>query len=269
MGWDYELGFIGGGNMAEAIVRAAIDRGIIEPGRMMVSDPQPPRLALFERLGVRAAADNAMVIRQAGQIVLAVKPQTFASLATELRACNVNEQVLVSIMAGITTAKIESALGRPARIVRVMPNTPLLVGLGMSAVAMGPHARAGDDELTLRLLSAAGEAIRVEERDLDAVTAVSGSGPAYVFYLAEAMADAALKLGLSREHAALLTKQTILGAAKLMKDSAEAPAELRRKVTSPGGTTQAAIEHLESAGISNEIVQAIQRAADRSRQLGK
>lgn len=268
----YELGFIGGGNMAEAIVRAAVERGIVEAGKIIVSDPVASRRSMFADLQVAATESNAAVIAESRQIVLAIKPQMFpgvANLAEELKATDSDKQIIISIMAGVTVAKIEAAIGRPARVVRVMPNTPLLVGLGMSAIAIGPHAKAGDELLAMQLFSAAGEAIRVEERDLDAVTAVSGSGPAYVFYLAEAMIEAAKSLGLSDEHAALLTKQTILGAAKLMKDSTDPPQELRRKVTSPGGTTQAAVEHMESRGLKPHVVNAIKLAAERSRDLGR
>ena len=265
----YELGFVGGGNMAEAIVRAAVERGVVGAGKIIVSDPVPQRRAIFEAMKVATTESNAQVLASSRQVVLAIKPQMLAGLTDDLRAIDADTQIVISIMAGVTIGKIESVLGRAARVIRVMPNTPLMVGLGMSAVAVGPHAQSGDEELATRLFQAAGEAIRVDEAALDAVTAVSGSGPAYVFYLAEAMIDAAESLGLTARHAAMLTKQTILGAATLMKDASDPPQELRRKVTSPGGTTQAAIEHMDSRALKSVMTQAIERAASRSRELGR
>ncbi len=269
MAREFQFGSVGGGNMAEAILRAVIDHKIIAPKRIIVSDPEAGRRDVMRSLGVVIAEDNRRVITGADQVMLAVKPQMFPKLSEELKAIEADQQVVLSIMAGVSTAKIAAAIGRASRVVRIMPNTPLMVGRGMSAIALGGGARPGDDELSMRIFSAAGEAVRVAEADLDAVTAVSGSGPAYVFYLAEAMAEAARTLGLSEEHAKLLTRQTILGAAELMAKSPDSPQELRRKVTSPGGTTQAAIEHMESQQVKKHIVDALQKAAARSKELGK
>lgn len=262
---NYELGFIGAGNMAEAIAKAAIDRGVVPAERMVAADPSDARRGVFEAMGVRTVADNAAVIASSQQVLLAVKPQMFASVAASL----VNfPGVLVSIMAGITTAKMEAALGGPARIVRVMPNTPLMAGVGMAGVASGSHARPGDETLTLRLFRAAGEAIVVPESAIDAITAVSGSGPAYLFYLAEAMQDAAADLGLGG-HARLLVQQTLLGAATLLAQSQDTPAELRRKVTSPGGTTEAAIRCMDDKHVQQAVRDAIHAACARSVELGR
>ncbi len=261
----FQLGFIGAGNMAEAIARAAIDKGVLAAKAMIASDPSADRRSLFESLGIATTTDNALVVSQSQQVMLAVKPQMFASVAGALRDF---PGVIISIMAGIGTAKIESLLGCEARIVRVMPNTPLMAGLGMTGVALGPHARAGDERLTLQLFGAAGEAIVVPESAIDAITAVSGSGPAYVFYLAEAMQQAAADLGLD-DHARLLVQQTILGAAVLLKQSPDTADVLRRKVTSPGGTTEAAITHMETHGVRQAIVAAIKAAQARSVELGK
>lgn len=266
---QYELGLIGGGNMAEAIVRAVVDNKIIEPSRIIISEPQAERRALFEPLGVTLTDDNTQVISDASQVMLAVKPQTLAAIADALHAIDPAKQIVLSIMAGVSTRRIAEVTGKPARVVRIMPNTPLLVGLGMSAIAVGEHAHSGDELLSLQIFRAAGEAIIVDEKLMDAVTAVSGSGPAYVFYLAEAMTDAAKQLGLEPAAADLLVQQTILGAATLMKNSADDPATLRRKVTSPGGTTQAAIEHMDGTAVKQHIIDALARAAARSRELGK
>lgn len=264
----YTLGFIGAGNMAEAVARAAIEGNVIAATDMIAADPTPARRDLFASLGVAVADDNAAVIARSRQVLLAVKPQVMLQTAADLSKGLTGEQVVISIMAGVTTDKLEAAIGRAVRIVRVMPNTPLMVGCGMAGVALGAHAEAGDDDQTMRLFSAGdSRAIRVEERLLDAITAVSGSGPAYVFYLAQAMEKAAADLGLG-EHARLLVSQTILGAARLLADSGEAPGDLRRKVTSPGGTTEAAIRHLDSAHTAGAIGDAVRAAERRSRELG-
>jgi pyrroline-5-carboxylate reductase len=260
-----ELGLIGAGNMAEAIARAAIAKGVLTADSMIASDPSPDRRAVFESIGIRTTTDNAEVAARSRQMMLAVKPQMFAAVAASLHAF---DGVVISIMAGITTAKMAQAIGRQARIVRVMPNTPLMAGAGMAGVALGEHARAGDEQLTLQLFGAAGEAIVVPEAAIDAITAVSGSGPAYVFYLAEAMQRAAADLGLG-EHARMLVRQTIFGAAKLLHESADPPDVLRRKVTSPGGTTEAAIRHMDTRGVSDAVVEAINAAHARSIELGR
>ena len=263
----YDLGFIGAGNMAEAIIRAAVSRGVLAADRLIAADPSPERHRVLDSLGVASTDDNAEVVAASGTVLLAVKPQALPALSETLSRLDTERQVVVSIMAGLSSANIEAVIGRPARIVRVMPNTPLMVGRGMAGVSLGAHARPGDDDLALRLFCACGEAIRLPEADLDAVTAVSGSGPAYLFYLAEAMQQAAAELGLS-DHARLLVRQTLLGAAELLQQSDDPPAELRRKVTSPGGTTEAAIRHLDNRRVSTAIVKALQAAYDRSVELG-
>jgi len=263
---QYRLGFLGAGNMAEAIARGAIDKGVLNASEMIAADPSEARQAVFASLGIKVASTNAELIKASQQVLLAIKPQTLTDAAADL-ANVTDEHVLISIMAGIGSAKIAAAVGRPARVIRVMPNTPLMVGQGMAGIAMGEHARPGDEALTMQLFSAAGKAIQVSESAIDAITAVSGSGPAYVFYLAEAMEKAAKELGLG-EHARLLTQQTILGAAMLLANSSDTPAELRRKVTSPGGTTEAAIKHMEGNKTIDVIVNAIKAAERRSKELG-
>lgn len=265
---SYTLGFLGAGNMAEAIARAAIDKAILTPSSIIASDPSPDRRAIFQAMGIKATAENAAVIGASKQLLLAVKPQVMAQAAADIAAHGSDDQILISIMAGIGSTKLCDAIGKPRRVVRVMPNTPLMAGAGMAGIALGTHAREGDDALAMSIFSAAGEAVSVDENAIDAITAISGSGPAYVFYLAEAMQQAAAELGLG-EHAGLLVEQTILGAAKLLKQADDTPAELRRKVTSPGGTTEAAINHMESQGVRDAIVSAIQAAHTRSIELGK
>jgi len=264
----YTLGFIGAGNMAEAIAKAAIAGKVVPAEKMIAADPSEARRQVFEKLKIAVTDDNAAAIAGSACVLLAVKPQMLASVAPLLAAHLTDGHVVVSIMAGITSAKLEAAIGRPARIVRVMPNTPMMVGKGMAGVAPGSHARTGDDELALELFTAGGShAIRVKEAQLDAITAVSGSGPAYLFYLAEAMHDAAAQLGLA-EHADTLVRQTLLGAATLLDTSPDTPAELRRKVTSPGGTTEAAIRVLDERAIKAAVVEALKAAEARGKELG-
>ncbi|MEO1235803.1 MAG: pyrroline-5-carboxylate reductase [Planctomycetota bacterium] len=267
---EYTLGLIGAGNMAEAIVRGAIDNGVLPPAKIAAADPSVERREVFEAMGVAAYADAAHVVTRSEQIMLAVKPQVFPGLADAMRRIDRERQVVISIMAGVKSAAIEAAAGGSTRVVRVMPNTPLMVGAGMSAVAECGRSTAdrSDADLCVELLRGCGEVVRVTEDDLDAVTAVSGSGPAYVFLLAEAMTQAAREMGLGDGHG-LLVKQTILGAAKLMLESGDPPEELRRKVTSPGGTTQAAIASFQADGFEAVVRRALTAARDRSVELGE
>lgn len=271
------LGFLGAGNMAEAIARAALDHDVLSPNEVLACDLSPERREAFAALGVGVTDDPAELVRQSESVLLAVKPQQMQAPAATLGEHARPEAVVISIMAGVTSQKLAAAMGRGgggegggARIVRVMPNTPMLVGRGMAAVARGAGAKEGDEALAMRLFSAGqSQAIRVDEADLDAVTAVSGSGPAYLFYLAEAMERAAAELGLG-QHGPTLVRQTLLGAAEMLLhgDPAPDPAELRRRVTSPGGTTEAAIGHLEGNKSRDVIVNALKAACDRSRELG-
>ncbi len=265
----YELGVIGGGNMAEAIVCGALKHGVLKASNVIVSDPVGARRAVFETQGITTTDDNARVVKGAKQVMLAVKPQMLTEIAAYLKEIDIERQVVVSIMAGVSTRKIvEMAVGG-LRVVRVMPNTPLIVGRGMSAISMGEHALEGDKDLILRVLTAAGEAVVLDEEHMDAVGALSGSGPAYVFYLAEAMAEAASSMGMPAKWIDTFVQQTILGAATLMKESEESPSELRRRVTSPGGSTQAAIESMEAANVWGEIVAGVVKARDRNIELGQ
>ncbi len=264
----YALGFVGAGNMAEAIARGAVDRGVLKRGEIVASDPSSQRKQVFAELGIRVVDSNAAVIAHSGQVLLAIKPQVLPELAGELSSHGREDQVLISIMAGIGTKKLCEVVGKPVRAVRVMPNTPMMVGLGMSGLALGEHARPGDEVLAMELFGAAGEVVRVGEELMDAVTAVSGSGPAYVYYLAEAMEKAAVELGLGG-HARLFVSQTLLGAARMLADSPDSAAELRRKVTSPGGTTAAAIGHMQANKLIDIVCDAVKAAEARGRELGK
>ncbi|MGC9453325.1 MAG: pyrroline-5-carboxylate reductase [Phycisphaerae bacterium] len=265
---DVQLGVIGAGNMAEAMVRGAISAGVLQSGEIIAADPDESRRRLFaEELGVEATAENAAAAG-APRVLLAVKPQQVSGVLQSIAAHVREDATVISIAAGVSTSAIDAALGGKGRIVRVMPNTPMLAGAGMSALAAGPRATEYDLDWTRRLLEAAGKAVTVSEEMMDAVTAVSGSGPAYFFYLIEAMVAAGVAEGLQEQTAALLARQTCLGAAKLLEETGESPETLRARVTSPGGTTQKAIETLDAAGVRDSLIAAVRAAAARSRELG-
>ena len=262
------LGFIGCGNMAQAIARAAIDQGVVEAKDIIASNPSAPKRELFASWGCQTTDDNTRVIAQAQQIIIGVKPQKFPEIAPQIAEHLSDDQVLISVMAGLTSGRINELVDRPCRVVRAMPNTPLFVGQGMTGVARCEGARLGDEDLALELFRAGGKAIAVEESLIDAVAAVSGSGPAYLFYLAQAMEQAAEQLGLA-EHAEAMVAQTLLGASKLLADSDDSAAQLRQKVTSPGGTTQAAIGVMDQAGMLDTIINALHANVARSQELSQ
>ena len=269
---SYELGIIGAGNMAEAIVRGVLGRGLLEPGQIIAGDVSPERRAVFEsQLGVKTTLDNRDVVRDTRAVLLSVKPQQMAGVLASLKVSFRPNSLVVSIAAGISTAFVQQHLGgmvRQLRVIRAMPNTPMLVGEGMVALARGPHATDADVAAIRRLFEAAAAVIEVPEDKMDAVTAVSGSGPAYFFFLVEHMVRAGVEMGLTPEQAHLLATKTALGAARIMTMTPDSPAELRHKVTSPGGTTHAAIAHMESQNLPQVIVDALRAAEQRGRELG-
>ena len=264
-----ELGVIGAGNMAEALLRGALSANVIGHNAVVASDPQFARRQLFtSELGITCVEDNA-IPATCRRVLLAVKPQVMAEVLEGIAEVVRPEATVISIAAGVRTEFIHGKLRGKGRIVRVMPNTPMLVGAGISALCKGPGAADADLAWAERLLAACGKTVRVDEPMIDVVTAVSGSGPAYFFYLIEAMAAAAAAEGMERDTALQLAVQTCLGAAKLLLSTAESPEVLRAKVTSPGGTTQAAIESMESAGVRDALIAAVRRAAERSREMGR
>ncbi len=265
---DRELGIIGSGNMAQAIVRGVIGAGFVPADRIIASDVAAPARAVMAGLGVAATEDSA-VCAACPRVVLAVKPQVMRGVVETVAARVAPDTTVVSIAAGITTTALDGWLGGRGHIVRVMPNTPMLVGAGMSAIAAGPRAAENDLRWTDQLFASCGRVVRVSEAMIDAVTAVSGSGPAYFFYLAEAMIAAGVAEGLPADTAALLARQTAVGAAKLLSESGESPETLRARVTSPNGTTQRAIETMDAAGVKAALVRAVRAAAERSRELGR
>ena len=263
-----QLGVIGAGNMAEALLRGGIAANIIDCNAVIASDPDFSRRQHFTReLGVTTSEGNADAAA-CRRVLLAVKPQVMGQVLEGIAEALAADATVISIAAGIKTDFISEALGGRGHIVRVMPNTPMLVGAGVSALAAGPRATEDDLAWAQRLFAACGATVRVEESMIDAVTAVSGSGPAYFFYLIEAMVAAGMAEGLEAEVALELAVQTCVGASKLLVRSGETPEVLRAKVTSPGGTTQAAIESLDAAGVKGALIAAVRQAAQRSRELG-
>ena len=265
---NFELGVIGGGNMAEACVRGLLGAGMLAAGRIVVSDVSPQRRERLAATGVAVTDDNKLPAR-CRRVLLAVKPQVLpavlAEVAGEVRA----DATVISIAAGVKAASIAQKLGGRGRVVRVMPNTPMLVGEGAAAVSAGPGATEDDLAWTERAFAVSGRTVRVDESLMDAVTAVSGSGPAYFFYLIEAMVAAGVAEGLDEATATLLASQTCAGAAKLLLESGEKPAVLRARVTSPNGTTQRALETMDAAGVKDALTRAVRAAAERSRELGR
>jgi len=264
---EIKLGFIGVGNMGGAIIRGLVAGGHVDPKNLVYSDPDPARQAQMTDLGVVAAADNAAVL-QAQVVVLAVKPQILPQVLSGIKEFARPGQLIISIAAGISLTALEEAL--PAcRVIRVMPNAPTLVGAGMAALAPGSGITPEDLALALELFKAAGEAVVVEERLMDAVTGLSGSGPAFVAVFIEALTDGGVKMGLPRTLAHTMALHTVLGAARLCHEEELHPALLKDLVTSPGGTTIAGLHALESSGFRGAVMDAVTAAAEKSKELGK
>jgi len=268
---DSSIAFIGGGNMARSLVGGLVAAGT--PSRTIsVSEPQPElRKVLQEDFGVNVHADNILAATGARVIVLAVKPQVLQQVVVPLGSLVAEQQpLLVSVAAGVTAPSIERWAGSQPALVRVMPNTPALVGAGISALYANKNVDEDQRKLAETIMSAVGKTVWVQDESLmDTVTAVSGSGPAYFFYVMQAINDAALNNGLDAETARLLTLETALGAARLALESTEDPGTLQKRVTSPGGTTEAAINLLESSGVSDAFQKAVSAARARGGELAK
>lgn len=269
MAVDRKIGFIGGGNMAEAMIRGLVAGGVV-PSGIAVSEPLPARRkSLEERYGIAAVTTAGEVFSSSDIVVLAVKPQVAPTVLAETAPLVSDRHLLVSIMAGVTTAAIEAAFPDGVRVVRAMPNTPALTLEGATAIAAGSRAGSEDLQVVRRIFELVGKAWVVEEKLMDAVTGLSGSGPAYVFTFIEALADAGVKSGLPRDVAAGLAAQTVYGSAKLLLETREHPALLRDKVTSPGGTTIAGLQALETGRFRGTVMEGVEAAVRRSAELGR
>ncbi|BDV44057.1 pyrroline-5-carboxylate reductase [Geotalea uraniireducens] len=266
---ERKLGFIGGGNMAEAIIKGLCAGGVAAAAITVAEPVAARREYLAASYGVRVSPDNGTVLADCDTVVIAVKPQVFSGMIAGLERPALQEKLLISIMAGVTIDAIEDACAGPVRVVRVMPNTPALVLAGATAICRGGAAGDADLACARQIFELVGTVCEVEEKLMDAVTGLSGSGPAYVFTFVEALADAGVKNGLPRETANRLAIQTVLGAARLLSDSGDHPAVLRDKVTSPGGTTIAAQAALERHGFRSAVLAAVDAAVARSAELGR
>ena len=260
--------FIGGGNMAQALIGGLLSRGL-PTTRITVSDPVEQIRHVLEEKGIQTTADNLEAIKNADVVVLAVKPQVLATVLQPLKGL-LSDKLVISIIAGAEIQTISDLIGGSQRIVRVMPNTPALVQTGAHGIYAPEAVGKQDRELTSQILAATGLTIWLDnEAQIDAVTAVSGSGPAYFFYLMESMIRAGKNLGLEEKVATALTLQTALGAAQMASTSSNSPSELRKNVTSPNGTTQAALEVFDRAQISQNIQAALAAAQKRSQELAQ
>ena len=264
---DIKLGFIGVGNMGGAIIRGLVGGGRVAPENLIYYDPDPARQAQMAGLGVEAALDNAEVMHSP-VVVLAVKPQILPAVMAGVKEFARPWHLIISIAAGVPLKLLEEALPE-SRIIRVMPNAPTLVSAGMAALAPGRGVTPEDLALALELFQAVGQAVVVEERLMDAVTGLSGSGPAFVAIFIEALADGGVKMGLPRALAHTMAVQTVLGTAKLCLEEDLHPGRLKDMVTSPGGTTIAGIHALESGGFRGVVMSAVEAAAERSKELGR
>jgi pyrroline-5-carboxylate reductase len=264
------IAFIGGGNMGEAMIRGLLKAQVFPPEAIVATDIREERLEyLRQTFGVRTTADNCEAARSADVVVLAVKPQVMGPVLDGLLGAISEGHLVISIAAGIPTSFLQDRFAFKVRTVRVMPNTPALVLEGASALAPGDFATRDDLNVAVRIFESVGKVVVVEEEHLDAVTGLSGSGPAYVFLIIEALSDAGVKVGLSRDVAQLLAIQTVYGAARLALETKEHPGKLKDMVTSPGGTAIAGLHTLEQGGLRTTLINAVEVATNRSRELGR
>ncbi|MEB3277520.1 MAG: pyrroline-5-carboxylate reductase [Lyngbya sp.] len=272
----FKFGLIGGGVMGEALLSRLIAQNIYSPQDAIVSEPQAQRRAVLQQqYGVEVTDDNRKAAEVSEVLLLAVKPQILDAVISDLAALSLgdtpnpeSEVVIISILAGVPLSKLESAfLHRP--VVRVMPNTPATVGAGISAIAPGKAVKPDHLERAKNILAAVGEVVEVPESLLDAVTGLSGSGPAYVALMVEALSDGGVAAGLPRAIASKLALQTVLGTAELLQQTGMHPAELKDRVTSPGGTTIAGVGKLEQAAFRSALIEAVKAACERSKELGR
>lgn len=263
-------GFVGAGKMASALVLGILRAGVARPGEVVVFDPLgSASQALREASGVEVAGTNVEVAERADVLVLAVKPQSLDGVMEELEPHVSSRHLVLSVVAGKTIEALTSGLGRDARFVRVMPNTPALLGAGASGYCLGPNATAEDDQTVQACLLSVGRAFRVPENLLDAVTGLSGSGPAFIYQVIEALSDGGVRMGLPRDVATVLSAQTVLGAARMVLETELHPGVLKDQVTSPGGTTIAGVHALERGGLRAALMDAVEAATRRSQELGR
>jgi len=264
-----KIGFIGGGNMAEAIIKGLLSGGYPSE-KIIFSEPNDQRRELMQkRYGVISSSGNLELVTASNIVVLAIKPQILDQVLADIKQGFDSKTLLISILAGVTTSRLELGLGGSPRVVRAMPNTPALAGIGASALSPGLHVEKNDRLMAQQLFEAVGIALWVEEGEMDAVTGLSGSGPAYIYSVIEALTAGGVANGLTDDVALQLATQTVIGAARMVQQTGEPPAVLRDRVCSPGGTTIAAVKVLEERGLRSILIDAVTAATSRSKELGK
>ena len=265
-----KIGFIGAGNMGEALIGGIISSDSSSPENIICSDVSKERLEFMqETYGIRTTTDNPEVASSSDIVIYAVKPQIIAAVLRETADKLDMSKLVISIAAGVPMEAIEVALGKELRLIRVMPNVAALVKEGAAAIASGKHALKEDIELAMSIFNSVGKSIFLEENYLmDAVTGLSGSGPAYIFLIIDALADAGVKVGLSRKDSIALATQTVLGSAKMLQETGAHPGQLKDMVTSPGGTAIAGLHNLEKGGLRTTLINAVEAATNRSKELG-
>ena len=264
------MAFIGAGNMAEALVKGLVASRKINRQDVAISARRPERAQqVAQRYGVRAAADNDSCVQGASIVVVAVKPQVLAKVVSDAAEAIPSDALIISVAAGVTTGALESILKPAARVIRSMPNAAAMVGQSATAITAGSRAGAADIDVARSIFEAVGRVVVVDEVHLDAVTGLSGSGPAYIFLIIEALADAGVKVGLSREVALQLAAQTLLGSAHMLLETGEHPGRLKDQITSPGGTAIAGLHTLEAGGLRTTLINAVEVATRRAQELGQ
>jgi len=269
-----KVGFVGGGNMAEALVKGLIASSFIKAENIFVSDPISERLEyLRKNFKIKTTGDNSELVQKSDILILAIKPQLTQNILEDFSNLVDENKLVISVVAGLSANFIENILEegnkKKISVVRTMPNTPALVQEGVTAICNNDRVSKVDMEIAHYIFEAIGQTVDVEEAHIDAVTGLSGSGPAYIFMIIEALSDAGVKVGLSREVSTALTIQTVLGSAKLARDSEKHPGELKSMVTSPGGTTISGLHKLEEGGLRAALMNAVESATNRSKELGK
>ncbi len=265
----HKITFVGGGQMAEALIGGLLAAKLCKPAQLWATDPVSSRLDHLKReYGVKVGGQNREATAWADVVVLAVKPQVMDAVLAELKT-ELAKALVLSVAAGVPIRRIADACGARTRVVRAMPNTPAMIRAGMTALAMGPGVREDDVACARQIFESVGKVVPVEERLMDAVTGLSGSGPAYVFLAIEALADGGVKMGLPRATSELLAAQTVMGAARLVLETGQHPAKLKDQVASPGGTTIAGLHRLELGGLRATFIDAVEAATKRSQELGR
>ncbi len=264
------IGFVGAGNMAEALVKGLTAAGVAKT-QLIASDHTDERVAHIRKTyGIAVSGDNRQVVASADIVVLAVKPQIMPKVLEEIAGAVTSDKLIVSVAAGVPIEAIETYLHQRSRVVRVMPNTPALVQAGAAALVAGAHATESDLAMAKAIFDSVGTTVVLDDEGLmDAITGLSGSGPAYIFVIIDALADAGVRVGLSRDVSLALAAQTVLGAAKMLIETGEHPGALKDKVTSPGGTAIAGLHTLEQGGLRTTLINAVEAATKRSRELGE